>query len=363
MRMCLRTKACLWLGCCFLGIFLGEASIHAADIDMPKDKIYRVGYLDSGKNWSNSRLLKKFKGYLASKGWGKRIIIPTDATFRSGRDVKGKEDAKRFAAQLMQLPDLDCIIAVGTEASIALMAANNGRTPVIGLDLSDPVAAGLLKNNKEPVAENFVTAVIPTQYESMFRLFYKSMRFKKLGIINMDTPAGRGYSNIDDAREVAREQGFSLVEYNGLTDENSMAQCLEGVKYLVGKGVDAFFLSGLNCFNWRTNDPTPLISYLNERHVMTYARNGAPLVHLGALMGTSVEFFDRMAAFQAEQLIAVLRGEKLSRLPMVLPVQFGLTLNLETANRIGVDFSVELLVMADEIDVRSYSLDQVRDWY
>ncbi len=85
------------------------------------------------------------------------------------------------------------------------------------------------------------------------------------------------------------------------------------------------------------------------------------MVQVGALMGASIYDLKRVGAFHAGQIAAILNGQRPSALPMNLTLELGLSLNLQTAKAIGVDFPMEVLVSTDAIVVTTDTLDEVRN--
>jgi ABC-type uncharacterized transport system substrate-binding protein len=60
---------------------------------------------------------------------------------------------------------------------------------------------------------------------------------------------------------------------------------------------------------------------------------------------TKTDLFRRSAGY----VDRILRGEKAADLPFQLPTKYRLTVNLKTANALGIKVPAELLVSADEV--------------
>lgn len=352
---------CALIVCCLFLAGWDAAKVSAGDAAPKRDRVYRIGYLEGGSLWRYTKLLEAVRAALAESGWDKRLEFPPDAHLSGDWGAGSQEKTARMAAELMKRTDLDLVIAMGTEAAIALLAANNGKTPIVGLDITDPIGSGLVRGEKSSGVANFTTSLIPDRWINMFRVFYEVIGFKRLGVLHQVSGVGRAYSNVEDAREVAREKGFVLLEDDRLTDETSVSQCLEAIKRLVSQGIDAFYVSGLRCFDWSVSDPRPLLQYLNKKKIATFARGGLPVVQLGALMGASTLGVKHLGTFHAGQIAAILNGERPSALSMDLRLELGMSLNLQTAKEIGLDFPMEVLVSADVIVVTTDSLDEVRN--
>lgn len=326
----------------------------------PSPKVYRVAVLEAGTNWVHDKMLSALQAALVEKGWGERVQFPADARSINSWTSLGKAGTVRMATQLMQRTDIDLIIGMGTEAAQALVASNNGRTPIVAMTLSDPIGSGVVKSAEDSGVDNLTTCVMPNQWLNMLRLFHTVVRFKKLGVIYEDTAAGRTYTSLDDARDMVREKGVRLVEFSHLERGASVSQCKDALTWLVGNGVDAVYLPDIPCFDWTTTDPRPLLDYLRAHKVATFARTGLPLVQLGALMGAFDFELKPLGRFHAAQLIGIFEGAQPRKLKMVMPDAMGLSLNLKTARAIGHDLSPDVLVNADVIVSRDLGLETVR---
>jgi ABC-type uncharacterized transport system substrate-binding protein len=355
---CIRT--CALISCCLILATWDARDAFAGEGPTQRDRVYRIGYLEGGPLWRYNTLFEALRASLVRDGWERRIQFPPDAHLGGSWDNSFQSEPTRKAVELMRRTDLDLIIAMGTQAALALLAANNGRTPIVGMEISDPIGSRLVRDERDSGTANFTTAVIPNHWINMFRVFHSLMNFKKLGILHENTVTGEAYSNVNDAREVARERGFTLVEDTTIAETASPAQCLEGIKRLIGRGIDAFYVSAQRCFDWNGGDPRRLLRQLNTAKIATFAREGTPVVQLGALMGASTFDLNRIGSFHAGQIAAILGGKRPSSLPMVLPMELGLSLNLQTAKEVGVDFPMNVLVAADTIIATTESLEDVR---
>jgi ABC-type uncharacterized transport system substrate-binding protein len=323
-------------------------------------KVFKVAVLEAGTNWVHDKMLKALQDALRDAGWGDKVRFPADAHSINSWTSLGKAGTLHMATELMQRTDIDLAIGMGTEAAQALLACNNGRTPIVAMTLSDPIGSGVIKNAEDSGVNNLTTCVMPNQWLNMMRLFYTVVHFKKLGVLYEDTAAGRTYTNLEDARDVVREKGVRVVEFPHLVRGATVKECKAGLEWLVGNGVDAVYLPDIPCFDWTTTDPRPLLNYLREHKVATFARTGLPLVQLGALMGAYDFDLKPLGKFHAKQMISIFEGVQPRKLKMVMPDAMGLSLNLNTARTMRRDLSPDVLVNADVIVSRDLNLDTVR---
>ncbi|WP_287042678.1 ABC transporter substrate binding protein [Desulfonatronospira sp. MSAO_Bac3] len=332
------------------------AGILLASPAFAQEKNYRVGYIEGGSYWLFSDSLQAVKDSLQARGWLEKIDFPGDAHYSPGwdRDELLEEEAR----ELMQRDDLDLVLAAGTDATRAILAANNHETPIVAMAVSDPVDSGFVKSTQDSGVDNFTVRLDPERYPRMFDIFHQIVEFDRLGVIYPDTESGRQFTNLGAARRIAAERGFELLEYDRITTE-SVQDCLEGIRHLLDKGMDAFFIPSLLAFDWESSDVDKILSFLREQGIPTFARNGSRDVEAGALMGFSTVDFSRRGNFLSQMIIDILEGKQPRSLNMVDRGAPKISFNIQVANEIGFNPPFELLAATDEL-YREISLPEDR---
>ena len=307
-----------------------------------------AAYFEAGQYWEFALLQKEIIKALQQRGVADRIVFPDNLHISPGWDAP--EGAYRAEARkLMQNPDIDVIISMGTEATKALLAENNGKTPIMSVDVADPAGAGIVDSVTGKGADNLTIRYIKDKWFKVFSLFHEALPFVRLGIMYHDSPEGLSYSNVREAREIARERGFTLVEFPFLDKAESLESCSRGIDRLLGEGMDAFYISALNCFDWTQANPQPIFDKLNAHRVKTYARDGSVHVRRGALMGLSTLDYVPLGKFYADHMAL-----QLGLLPPTTQLETAaytpkIALNLVTAQKMGMDLPLILLISADEL--------------
>lgn len=310
---------------------------------------YRVGYLEAGMFRTFSESLKAIERALEKMGWKDRIQFPRELHFSPGWEPEKKEELHQRARELMSRKDVDLIIAAGSDATEAILKANNGRTPILAMSVADAVRSGFVLSEKDSGIDNFTVRIEPGRYLRMFRLFHEVIGFKRLGLMYSDTENGRKYTSLDDAREVAKEKGFEIIEYKKIGRAETPEQCLEGLQWLIEQKIDAFFIPALICFDLgQNNEVGKMLDLLTEEKIPTFAREGTDLVKTGSLMSCSTIDFDSRGSFLADKVVRILQGEKPRSLPMVDRALPKVSLNLNVAQKIGVEFPSWLKQISDE---------------
>ncbi|MDM8544668.1 ABC transporter substrate binding protein [Desulfococcaceae bacterium HSG9] len=312
---------------------------------------YRIGYIEGGPFWLYLEIMDKMKENLEEMGWGHKIEFPADLHFSPG--WANKTELQTIAQEMMKRKNIDLIIAGGTGATAALLKFNNKRTPLMSIAVADPIRSGFVVDEKDSGIDNYTTRVDPQAYQRMFRIFHDVVGFKKLGIMYSDLPNGRTIANVDDAYKVAKKRDFEIIEYvydtKRAKTEKPEDIGLEGLQKLVDKGMDAFFIPALTCFDWTKSDVRKLMDFLIQHKIPTFARNGVKEVKAGALMGFSSMVMDLRGKFFADKVIRILKSEQPRSLPMEDNAVPKISINLSVATQIGFDPSVEILGASDEI--------------
>jgi putative ABC transport system substrate-binding protein len=279
-----------------------------------------------------------FRGALAQLGW------------TEGRNLKielrwGAGDADRistFAKELVELrPDA---VVTQTTAVTAALARETRTIPIVFAVVSDPIGSGLAASLAHPGGN--ITGFTTNE---------PTLGGKWLGLLKQIAPRTERVALLfNPATAVTPQHFISHIEAaaSSLAVQVSVAPVhakddIEGVIAAQarnsGGGLivmpDAFF------FDVPTRD---LI-------IALAARNGVPTVYFnhvfveaGGLAAYSADFSEelRQAAGYVDR---ILKGAKLSDLPIQQPTKYELVVNLKTANALGLTIPHNLLVLADEV--------------
>lgn len=328
--------------------------------DPPK---FRLAYVEAYKFWSYDEHYQAFQKALADLGWADRVEYPPELHFNwQGDKTRYRERAREILAR----KDFDLLISLGTETTLVILEENREfKRPVLGMSISNPLGAGIIPGPDDSGSPYFTTVnfgELPGPY--MFILFHSLVGFRSLGLMYHDSPAGRSYTYLKDAREVARDRGFKLVEYNRLSQEESLEECRTGVRYLLDQGVEAIFIPNINCFDTSTNCLKPLYRMIYERGVATFASEDFDQVRLYALMGLYFSDPASLGRFQAGQAAAILSGTPPGQVPMITNFNSRLLLNLAAAEslkkhgRLNLKIGPEVLALSDRLHLTLPGLDR-----
>ena len=244
----------------------------------------------------------------------------------------------RLAAELVSAR-VDVIIAFGP----AVWAAKDATTsiPIVIAFSGDPVGQNVVKRLARPEGNLTGFSYLSTELaEKRLELLsqYLSTTKRVAVLFSVHEPATA--LELQRIEAVAPQLGATLVRAPVSTaDELDQA-----FSRAIGQGAEAMMVL---THGFATHN-AELIIALAARHKMPMLYGWHDFVVDGGLMsyGPDIELLVRQAAGYVDRL---LRGEKLASLPVQLPTQFILSINLATAKSLGVTLPEALLLRADRI--------------
>jgi putative ABC transport system substrate-binding protein len=282
-----------------------------------------------------------------------RIVTPfhkglNEAGFIEGRNVaieyrfaEGQYDRLAALADDLVSRSVTAIAAVsGTPAALAAKRATK-TIPIVFAIGGDPVAPGLVSSLNRPEGNvtgvTFLTAPLATKRLGMVRQLAPKAAIIAV-LINPNNPPSLLEGN--DVPAAAPSFGLKATVIGASTGGQieqvfaTMAQEQIAVLYV---SADPLF------FNQRAQ-----IAALAARHRVVAIYADREIAEAGGLISYGAS---RATAYhQAGGYIGrILKGEKPSDLPVVLPTKFELVLNLKTAKALGLDIPPALLALADEV--------------
>jgi len=244
---------------------------------------------------------------------------------------------------------IDLMIAMGTWAGQDL-ANNDHSTPTEVMSASDPLAAGIIKSIEDSGYDHVHAQIDPYRYERQVRIFHDMVGFKKMGICYEDTEAGRSYAAIDKVEKVAKERGFQIVRSFTKSDVADTKLAEESVKKAfrdLVKQCDAIYVTVQGGVNYRSIPE--LANIANSYQIPTFSQSGSEEVKYGFLASISQAGFKYIGEYHALIIAKIFNGAKPRELPQLFEEPPKIAINLKTAEDIGFDPPVDILLAADEI--------------
>ena len=274
----------------------------------------------------------------------------TDA-FYTGAWEENKREATQAAVlqRLNREGDIDFIFAMGTWAGQDL-ANNLHHVPTFVLSTSDPLGSGIIKSVTDSGYDHVFARVSPQRYERQLRLFHEIIGFKRLGVAFEDTEDGRAYTAMDGIERLAEEQQFEIVPCHTLSDVPDNQLAIESViscmEQLVLK-VDAIYITQQGGVN--NESIAKIVDIANAHNIPTFSQLGADEVKYGVLMSMSRSDFHSVGQFLASSMGKVLNGASPRKLKQLFEDEMNISLNLKTAERIGIYLRADWLAAVDKI--------------
>ncbi len=336
---------------------------------------YRIALIRSGGYWqyaANFRnILKGLKDYgwltdfafpkkgaenipamlqaMAGIGYSDYIIFDPNLYFDFKFNETNMEDP-RFNEIIGDKTGADLIISFGTRASKIISRAESLAVPVVAVQISDPLRAGVIRSCENSGNELLTARCDLEKYVRQIRVFHNVVGFSKLGMIYEDTETGRAIAALDHVNALAKEEKFSIVKDTQAVANGPEAaeQYLEAVKRIVPK-IDALYMT---IHGGLTIERMPkIMEEINRYRIPTFAMEGPQFVKHGALLSISSQEQRATGEYNAAKIVRILKGEKPGRLDQKFSITPMIAINLKEAKLIGYDPPVDILAATDEVYV------------
>jgi putative ABC transport system substrate-binding protein len=314
-----RTGLVLWL----LAVVLLPAGSAAQQVS----KVYRIGYLSPGPVQQPFRQGLRELGYVE----GKNLII---------EHRQGPERFPELAAELVRLK-VDCILAVGVDATRAAKQATSTIPIVMGNSSDDPVHHGFVSSLARPGGN--ITGLVDMLLDlAGKRLELLRETLPKLTRIAHLSAQGSppGVAHLKEVETVARPLGVRVQALQVAAPgdlENAFRSVVEGrANALIVVGVNFFIPYQKRILSLQLKTGLPAMhthaSWVSAGGLMSYTTDGA------ARYRRAASYVDR-----------VLKGTNPADLPVERPTKFELVINLKTAKQIHLTIPPNVLARADRV--------------
>lgn len=279
--------------------------------------------------------VQRFRERLQKLGWveGKNLII--EYRYGEGRDDR----FPGFAAEFVSMP-VDVIVVWGNPAAFAAKRATTTIPILIGA-AGDVVNTGLISNLARPDANltGFIALNVDLESKRLELLKEAIRQLSRIVVIaNPDNPLNR--VNLTTARRAAEKLAIK-IEVVEARSAMEIEGALQKVKELHPDAV--LLASDLSLMSKRKE----IADFMIEQRIPAiypfreYANVGGLFIYganLSVLFERAADYLDRL-----------LKGEKVSNLPVQQATAFELIVNLRTASAIGLAVPPNILLRADEV--------------
>ena len=294
-------------------------------------------------------------GFLSSRSPSESASV--EAAFREGLKEAGYIEGQnlhvafRWAdGQFARLPSLaealvDLRVAVivavgGVNAAFAAKSAT-ATIPIVFVVGGDPVANGLVTSLNRPGGNITGMTVMSAELVLKRLELLREIAPKLAALAMLANPLSpESTSEIKDVQAAAQTMGLQLKIFNAST-LNELSTAFTAIAEL---RPDALLVASDPFFLLRREELTVLAARIGAPAIYPF-REFAPS---GGLIsyGTNIASTYRQAGIYTGR---ILRGVKPAELPIMLPTQFWMVINLKTAKTLGLDVPTTLLARADEV--------------
>ncbi len=294
---------------------------------------YRVAVLTLG--WPHNVALEGFREELARRGYheGQDISFMVE-------DVQGEVDTlgDRAARIVEAKPDL--IFTIGTPATTAVKQATT-TLPIVFTFVADPLRSGIITSYAS--SQNNVTGISsyagPLSGKRLEVLQEIAPGIKRV-LVLMTPHESIAELSFQSLAEVAPKLGIELLRY----DVTSKADIEQRLKALPRGAVDAIYFVPSNLVLTHLE----FLIHKAREDKIPLSVSEISMVERGALVSYGTDL--RRLGVQAARLVTkIMKGGKPSEMPIQMPEQLVLTVNLTTAKSIGLDIPRSILERAERL--------------
>jgi putative tryptophan/tyrosine transport system substrate-binding protein len=298
-------------------------------------RVRRVGVLLSGAESDRAfqAYLAALRGRLQQIGWIEGRNLRLDFRFSAANLVRVRGNAKELIGLA---PD---VIVVGGAAGTKALQELTRTIPIVFVQVGDPVAGGIVGSIARP--EGNTTGITN---------LFPSIAGKWLELLKEAAP------NVSRVALIFNPD-FPVTEtYLGAIEAAAAALSVKAIRTPVRSGAE--IERAINTFATAPNGglilvPPPLVDVSRDlvlrlaiQHRLPEVSNRYPTdPHLISYGPNDIDRWDSAASY----VDRILRGAKISELPVQFPTKFELVINLKTAAAIGLTIPESLLFRADEV--------------
>ncbi|MBP2027858.1 putative ABC transport system substrate-binding protein [Acetoanaerobium pronyense] len=307
---------------------LDASTLSEQDSAMDKEIFIGISQIAEHPALDNAR--EGFKEAILELAEGERIVFIE-------KNAQGDISNAQMIAESFIKDKVDMIYAIATPSAQSAYNATKD-IPIIISAVTDPVAAGLVKNINTPgtnVSGTSDLAPIKKQLELLLELEIKP---QTIGFI-YNTSEKNSEVQLDILKEEAKHFGIE-IEALGVT---SITEIEQGLDVLLNK-VDALYTPADNLI---ASSIRFLTSKALEKSIPVL---GAEVAHVegGALFTLGVDYLE-LGRQSGEMAYRVLTGENISEMAIETSKNPSISINLDTARILGISIDESILQKSDLI--------------
>jgi putative ABC transport system substrate-binding protein len=244
------------------------------------------------------------------------------------KDILAGLDARKY----------DLIYTFGTMATqFALEKVRD--VPIIFNVVQRPIEAGVIKS-WEHSGNNATGASNIVSMESAFRTLSLVMNIRRFGFIYYDKDPAPLYQKTD-IEKVQKKFGFKMIDI----PVRSMEAIPDALKRTISAKVDAVIFPSDSFIKANANR---IVSVLNQHKIPSIVIIPEMVKENGALLSLGPDYYE-LGTLAAQNAVEVLKGKKPSDVTTKTVQNLHISINLKTADRMGINFPLQLLSLSTVI--------------
>ena len=297
-------------------------------------KVPRVGFIHTGSQQANQSALDAFHANLAALGW-------TDGSNIAVVDRWAEDRTEALPAIVKELlgSGVALLVTAGTPATLAARHAST-TIPIILVGVDDPVSLGVVETLGQPGGNvtglSLTSSAVIAERLELLQQIVPSLR--RLAVIVRDDPGLE--QKLQDIRSSAQRKGIEALMLEATT---AKALELAFARLHTDRCQAIYVASG------------PMGPVKRARIISLAADARVPAIYSfriftveGGLIAFAADYGDLFRR-AADFVDRILKGANPATLPVEPPHKFKLTVNLETAIKLGLTIPPTILAAADEI--------------
>lgn len=297
--------------------------------DVSEGTVYKVGIVQYVDDASLNQIEQAIEAELDAKGEELGVTFDyADYTYNGQAD---STVLNQIAADLVA-DGVDIIVPIATPAAMIMQnATEDNQIPVVFSAVTDPVGAGLVSDMDAPGGNITGTSDAIDVSQIMDFIVTANPDTAKIGLL-YDKSQDSSTSAIEAAKAYCDANGISYVEKTGTTT----AEISAAADALVAEGVDAVFTPQDNTV---MTAELAIFEKFTDAGIPHYASADSFALN-GAFLGYGVSY-ENLGTVTADMVADILaNGANPAETPVQTLDSGIVTVNTETAEKIGIDYSV-----------------------
>jgi putative ABC transport system substrate-binding protein len=305
-----------------------------AALAQPTERTRKVGFLYAGPEGDYQVHVAAFQDRLSELGWIEGRNVQLDVRIGIG----GSEQMRAHVAELLSLAP-DVMVTASTAATKAVRQQNQ-TVPIVFTTVNDPVSGGLVQNLAHPQSNATGFANYEPSIAGKWLQLLKEVAPLITRVALVFDPANAPETYIPSIEAAGHFLAVQLVKM----PIRNAADVERGIdKFAAGSDGGLLVLPDNTAGMHRD-----LIIQLAEQHRLPAIYGFRHFVSSGGLMAYTDDLREQFRG-AASYVDRILRGVKLSELPVQFPTKYEVVINLKAAKAIDLSIPVPFLLLADEV--------------